>query len=88
MRALSVSKSAKRKIEVFLKKQPVFRSKVEKVIYALLQDPFSTGLETHKLSGKLSYLYAASISYEYRIIFYFDASTIYVVNIGAHDEVY
>ena len=88
MRALSVSKSAKRKIEAFLKKQPALRSKVERVIGVLLQDTFSAGLDTHKLSGKLGYLYSASITYEYRIVFYFDTDTVYIVNIGSHEEVY
>jgi mRNA-degrading endonuclease YafQ of YafQ-DinJ toxin-antitoxin module len=88
MRALSVSKSAKRKIEVFLKKHPALRSKVERIIGMLLRDTFSAGLDTHKLSGKLGYLYAASITYEYRFVFYFDIDTVYIVNIGSHDEVY
>ena len=88
MRSLVISKSAKRKIKVFIRKHPTLRSKLEQVITNLLRDPFLATLETHRLSGRLKYLYAASISYDYRVVFFFDDKFLYLVNIGSHEEVY
>ena len=88
MRSLVISKSTQRKVKVFIKKHPPLRSKLEQVVTNLLRDPFLASLETHRLSGKLKYLYAASINYDYRVVFFFDDKFLYIVNVGSHEEVY
>jgi addiction module RelE/StbE family toxin len=88
MRILVVSNSAKRKIKIFIKKHPLLRTKLERVIAGLLNNPFLPKLETHKLTGRLKRLYAANITYEYRLVFFFDNEHVYIINIGSHDEVY
>lgn len=88
MRILVVSSSAKRKVKAFVRKYPELESKLEKIVSGLLKDPFQEKFYTHKLSGRLKNLYAASITYEHRLIFFFDDKCIYIVNIGSHDEVY
>jgi addiction module RelE/StbE family toxin len=88
MRSLVISKSTERKIKIFIRKHPTIRSKLEQVVTNLLQDPFLASLETHRLSGRLKHLYSASISYDYRVVFFFDDKSLYLVNIGSHEEVY
>lgn len=88
MRSLVISKSTRRKIKVFIRKHPALRLKLEQVITHLLKDPFLKILDTHRLSGRLKHLYAASINYDYRIIFFFDDKCLCLVNIGSHEEVY
>ena len=88
MRILVVSNSAKRKIKAFIKKHPEFKTKLETIIANLLKDPFQVRLETHKLTGRLKNLYGASITYEYRLVFFFDNQCVYITNIGSHEEVY
>ncbi|MBK5284560.1 MAG: type II toxin-antitoxin system mRNA interferase toxin, RelE/StbE family [Bacteroidia bacterium] len=54
------------------------------------ENPFHTKLKTHKLTGKLSGLWALSIDYDCRIVFKFlkDTSEVLLIDIGSHDEVY
>lgn len=55
-------------------KEPIFR-----------QNPFDPRLKTHKLTGKLSYLYSFSVDYHYRILFSFENETeVWFVTIGTH----
>ena len=88
MRSLVVLKPTERKIKIFIRKHPTLRSKLEQVVTNLLRDPFLVSLETHRLSGRLKHLYAASINYDYRVIFFFNDKFLYLVNIGSHEEVY
>lgn len=88
MRILVVSNSAKRKMRAFIKKHPDLQLKLEQVIFAILKNPSSSKLRIHKLTGKLKNLHAASITYDHRLVFFFDDQCVYLVNIGSHDEVY
>lgn len=88
MRTLVVSNSAKRKIKAFIKKHPTLKIKLERIIADILKNPSFSSLGTHKLSGKLKHLYAANITFEYRLVFFFDNTHVYIANIGSHDEVY
>lgn len=60
----------------------------------LAADPFLPKLKTHKLKGRLDGLWACSVEYDCRIIFFFasdpqeDEDAIVLVDIGSHDEVY
>lgn len=55
-------------------------------------DPFHPQLHTHKLKGKLADSWAASVTYELRIVFDFveheQDRAILLLSVGTHDEVY
>jgi len=56
-----------------------------------INDPFTTKLKTHKLSGKLKDLWSFSIEHDLRVVFYFTKDKpkrAVFVDIGNHDEVY
>lgn len=54
-----------------------------------LKNPFDPALKTHKLSGRLKDLWAFSLGYDLRVVFYFFSPDQAVfVDIGTHDEVY
>ena len=88
MRILIVSNSVKRKIKAFIKKHPDLHLKLERVLSTLLENPTSSKFGAHKLTGKLKNLHAASITYDHRLVFFFDNKNLYIVYIGSHDEVY
>ena len=77
-----------------VKKHPDLRTDIEKVLRLLATDPFSPQLETHKLKGKLSGSLACSVGYNLRIVFDFvenekgKEDTIFLIEIGDHNEVY
>ena len=87
-RRLVTSGSFEKKLQLFIKKYPDLEKRISRVLILLSGDPFSLLLKTHKLSGKLSNLFACSIDYHYRIVFYFDEQNVFLLNIGSHDEVY
>ena len=76
--------------EKFFDKQPLLREKFKEILHKLIVNPFERTLKTHKLKGELGELYSCSLSYEYRIILHITIAdkTIYLVDIGSHDEVY
>jgi mRNA-degrading endonuclease YafQ of YafQ-DinJ toxin-antitoxin module len=56
-----------------------------------MNNPYDAVLKTHKLSGKLKGLYAFSVEYDVRVVFYFTKdkpAKAVLVDIGSHDEVY
>ena len=54
-----------------------------------INDPLDPRLRTHKLSGKLKELWAFSVEYDVRVVFYFvNPTQVILVDIGSHDEVY
>ena len=55
-----------------------------------IHNPFDKSLKTHKLSGKLKDLWAFSLEYDLRIVFYFENNhqNAVFIDIGSHDEVY
>lgn len=68
------------------------KEKIYQTLQLLSENPFNLKLRTHKLHGSLKSLMAASIDYEYRIIFSIDEvnelSSIILIDIGTQDEVY
>ena len=57
------------------------------------ENPFAPQLETHKLKGKLSGVWACRVSYDLRILFDFvkneeQEDDIFLIEMGTHDEVY
>ena len=77
-----------------IKRHPDLKKDMEKTLQLLANDPFNPQLETHKLKGKLSGTWACSVSHNQRIVFEFVKSkeqnedSIFLIEIGTHDEVY
>ena len=94
MRVLSWSPGFKRAYRKYIDKRPKAREGIEQTLRKLVDDPFSPSLDTHKLKGVLSGLWACSAAYDCRIVFEFIHSedrgqdVILLVDIGGHDEVY
>ncbi len=61
------------------------RSATKKRLFILQENPFSSELRTHKLSGKMNDLWAFSINFHIRVIFEFlERDTIHLLSIGDH----
>ncbi len=82
------AKSAKKFIKKYPELIPIFKEKIAQ----LEKDPFANSLRTHKLKGKLSDCYSASITHSHRIIFQLEFmiedELLILLNIGTHDNVY
>lgn len=93
MRQLVWSKTFVRAYKKAVQQHPDLRTDIEQVLRLLAQDPFDARLRTHKLKGKLSGVWACSVSYDLRLVFEFMKSAnqedeILLVEIGTHEEVY
>ncbi len=78
-------KSYKRKIKNNVELKKKFWTTME----LFSTDPFNARLRTHKLTGKLEGLWAMSVTFDCRVIFKFlNKSTVLLIDIGSHDEVY
>ncbi|PSB02306.1 type II toxin-antitoxin system RelE/ParE family toxin [Merismopedia glauca] len=76
-----------------VRKNPQLRPLIEQALRQLAEDPFQSGLRTHKLKGDLANIWSCSIDYNYRILFEFvrgsdEEDAVLLLNIGTHDEVY
>ena len=81
--------SFKRIYKKKIKKKPELKSLFWKKIKLFTEEPFHKSLRTHKLTGKLTGLWAFSIDYDNRLIFEFvDKSHVSLIDFGSHDEVY
>lgn len=81
----SFKRSYKRRIAGDAEREAGFRAKLE----SFAQNPFETGLKTHKLSGKLKDYWSFSLEYDLRIVFYFaEKDAVVFTDIGSHKEVY
>ncbi|WP_414754475.1 type II toxin-antitoxin system YafQ family toxin [Anabaena sp. CCY 9910] len=88
------SSGFKRSFKKIIKKKPQLKDQIVKVLRLLADDPFTTSLKSHKLTGNLAGLWSCSVTYDCRIIFTFSEDenllemVILLVDIGSHDEVY
>jgi len=65
------------------------KKKFWEAIKLFSEDPFHPKLKTHKLTGKLSGLYAFKVAYDCRVIFRFiSEKEVLLIDIGSHEEVY
>jgi mRNA interferase YafQ len=89
MKKINLSIKFKSKLKRWVRKHP---EKVYELIEKLLlfqSDTNQPSLKTHKLTGDLDGLYSFSIEDDCRIVFeYYDSTTIALIDIGTHDEVY
>ena len=94
MRTLIWGKTFKRVFKRIIKKHPDLRENIDETLRILVEDPFASQLETHKLKGKLFGSWACSAGYDLRIVFDFikndhqKEDEILLIEIGTHDEVY
>jgi mRNA interferase YafQ len=93
-RQLVLSKSFLKAYKKFVSKKPILNPSIETALIRLEEDPFSTDLKSHKLSGNLYGLYVCSYGYDCRIVFSIKKDIknktefIILVDIGTHDELY
>jgi mRNA interferase YafQ len=75
-----------------LRRQPGLAVHLLQTLRLLEADPYSPGLKTHKLKGRLKDSWACSGGYDLRIVFSFTRSggkpEILLETVGTHDEVY
>jgi len=94
MKVLSWSPSFRRAYQKYIQRHPNESERIEQTLLKLVEDPFMQSLDTHKLKGVLTGLWACSVAYDCRIVFQFlsppgsDEDIILLVDIGSHDEVY
>ena len=81
-----------RKANKLVRKNKFLDRKLEVVLDKLVSNPFDPSLKTHKIKGKLSEFYSASVTDDIRIIFQFAEDkndlSILLLSIGSHNEVY
>lgn len=88
MPRLVYSKHFAKSLRDFLRKHPDLEVSTRERLFILQNNPKDRRLKIHKLTGKLKGLLGASLTYEYRLIFYWEDHAIFLVAIGTHDEVY
>ena len=94
MRELVWGPSFKRAFKRAVKRSPKLRDSIARTLRLLSDDPFAPSLATHKLKGKLEGSWACTAGYDLRIIFEFvkeregEPDSIFLMEIGTHDEVY
>lgn len=82
-----LTRAYRRALIKLIKKKPDYIEVVEKRIYLLKNSPNHPRLRLHKLSNKENE-YSISVDYSVRIIFSREKDTCYLLDIGAHDDVY
>ncbi len=91
---LVASKIFEKKYKKIALKNPKLKQSIDKTLLIMEKDIFHPHLETHKLSGNLTGLWALSCGYDCRIIFSVELSNqsneqvIILLDFGSHDEVY
>jgi addiction module RelE/StbE family toxin len=88
MYLLVASTRFKKNLKLFFKKHPELKPVFEERTTLLQADPKNPRLKTHTLTGKLKGTFALSITYEHRLVFTIEETTIHLLAIGTHDEVY
>lgn len=82
--------SYEKRVKKFLKQHPNLKNQYIKSLKLLAANPNHPSLRLHRLKGRLSAFYSASINDAYRISLQFivKKDSIIPVNVGKHDEVY
>ena len=88
---VSFSSSFKRALKRKTKANPKTENEFWLSLQLFVNDPFDPSLKTHKLSGKLRYLWSFTVDHNNRVIFYFtndNPKRAVLIDLGTHDEVY
>ncbi len=89
MITLTYGKRFEKILKKYLAKHPGKRIKVKERLNLFSENPFTTELKSHKLSGELEGLWALSVDYDTRIIYEnINENTVQLITIGSHDAVY
>ena len=94
IRRLVVTPKFQRAYRKLVKRERVLQTRIDAMLSQMERDVFAPELGTHKLSGALSGLWAASCGYDCRVIFSLETDpgsgleVILLLDIGSHDEVY
>lgn len=84
---LSTNVSFCRRRDKFLGKHPELRPRFARILTLLARNPFTPTLELHRLQYT-SGLYAASLTYSYRVLVRLEGRTSIFVSIGTHEALY
>jgi mRNA interferase YafQ len=78
-----------RQVRRFVRAHPELRPRLAGLLRDLEADPFRPALRLHPLRGQLEGLYAASLTYQYRLTLSLlvEAREITLLDIGSHDDV-
>jgi len=82
------SSGFKRSFKKIIKKKPQLKDQIVKVLRLLADDPFTTSLKSHKLTGDLAGLWSCSVIFTFSEDENLLEMVILLVDIGSHDEVY
>ena len=94
MRKLVLTPKFKKTFSKFVRRNRRVQAAIEETLKQMEVDIFASNLGSHKLSGKLSGLWACSCGYDCRIVFALendkeaDLEVIILLDLGTHDEVY
>ena len=94
MRTLVWSSSFVRAFKRAARRRPGLRTRVERTLRQLAEDPFQPSLRSHKLKGQLAGAWACSVGHDVRILFEFvenpatGEEEILLLTMGSHDAVY
>jgi mRNA-degrading endonuclease YafQ of YafQ-DinJ toxin-antitoxin module len=88
---VAFSEPFKKALKKKFRNNPDFENQFWLSLQLFIENPFHAQLKTHKLSGRLRNLWSFSISYHYRVVFYFTIDKpkkAVLIDIGTHEEVY
>ncbi len=94
MRQLALTPKFKRAHAKLVRHHREYQRRIEETLTQMEKDVFSPKLGTHKLSGRLSGLWACTCGFDCRIIFALEKypptseEVIVLLDIGTHHEVY
>ncbi len=73
-----------------IKTDVMLKKKFWEALALFEESPYESSLKTHKLTGKLTGLWAFSIDFDCRLVFKFieDGRKVLLIDIGTHEEVY
>ena len=87
-RNIAYDNSFHKQFKKVIKNDKELEKKIFQVLELMKKNIFDSKLSTHKLSGELKKYYACKITFDLRLVFYFDDEFVYLIDIGNHDDVY
>jgi len=94
MRALVLTPKFKKAYSRYVRRDRRLQDRMEETLRQMQADVYASSLHSHKLSGKLSELWACSCGYDCHIVFAIEGDpetsqeVLVLLDIGRHDEVY
>ncbi len=88
MRSLNYSKNFLNNYKRRFSNNIKLRNQIDARIKLFLQDPTTSILKDHKLTGAKKHLRAFSASGDIRVLYYVNGDNVYLVDVGTHNQVY